>query len=183
MNGRFGQWLSKHFETATHTRSASEYAMIFVSQTPYSEICTCLIVIPTAQTEAALEMVRYWYARTGFEKKDYWHANHPRNARDQGVFNKQVLPKFRERIHEIDERQIYSCKRPSEYFHGDPFFIHFHSFLRRPYIAPKCGTYDIYHAALQSGGIYDNFTEHVREIQRCCVHTLNFTELQEQIYT
>eukprot|EP01084_Bolivina_argentea_P162504 282802_1 len=184
MNVTFKQWISKHFEIKTHRKSINDYAMIFVSQKPYEDICTCFIIMPTVQLLKVKEILKYWYARIGYEKKDYWDANHVQVSRDQGVFNNQVyvIEKYRNMMYEIDENQIYDCKHPERYNKSNPYFIHFHSFLRRRSVAKKCGTYLLYYEALKSVNIYHNITKHVDVIRKCCVRKPNFKYLQEFIY-
>ena len=78
---------------------------------------------------------------------------------------------------------------PSNYnnlnnYQNNPYFIHFYSYLRRSYVAPRCGIHDIYHNAMKEIGIYGEniITKHVNKIQNCCVKMLDFNFLQDFFY-
>eukprot|EP01084_Bolivina_argentea_P162503 282800_1 len=182
----FKQWISKHFLTDTHPKSIFDYAMIFVSQKPYTKmICTGFIIIPTIQTMIAKEMIEYWYERIGYEKADYKEANYIDKRKDQAVFNNQVytVAEYKKVVYEIDETQIFNCKNKTKYYRENPYFIHFHSYLRRDYVAKKCGTHQLYYDALKRANIYDNITNYVEQIKECCVYVPDFRKLQDLIYS
>ena len=179
-NVSFMQWISKHFVDG----SVFDYSMIFVSQGNYDGICTGFIILPMIQKETIIEMIKLWWQSIEIEKTSYWDANGP-YLKDQSVFNNQVFTneKYKNLIYEIEESQLYNCKNPEEYYKDNPYFIHFHSFLRRNHIAKKCKTYDLYYQSMKDNNIYNNITDLVSEEKECCVTVPNFTLIQESIFS
>lgn len=179
-NRTFKGFINKHFIT----ESANDYAMIFLSQGQYDGICTGFIIMPMIQKNIILEMIISWWSSIKIEKNNSWLANGP-YLKDQAVFNNQIYTneKYKHLIYEINEPQLYDCKHPEQYYKDNPYFIHFHSFLRRTRIANKCGTYDLYYQAMKDVNIYDNITNIAEELQKCCVTVPNFTAIQEKVYS